>query len=219
MNEFLSGALSGLITGWFAFGSTDKKNQLEHITTERRKWRDCMREIIPEFLYGKEDINGEFKEISNSKRKAILAAVKIRLNPFDENDIEIVSLMSDYIENQIPEIATKIEDAVARLLKHDWDRVRKETKMKSPFSLGNIALLLIYLLIIRSEIYTLFFETTMPQCTSTFDIYLCIIFKSLLFIIILTALRKIWKLIKNLIENQTRHNSVLNILFNLNYRK
>jgi hypothetical protein len=42
-----------LIIAYFAFKKEDKNNQLQHITEERRKWREKMRELIPEFLsYG-----------------------------------------------------------------------------------------------------------------------------------------------------------------------
>lgn len=103
----------GVISGVWAVYMFHRKIQVENILQERTKWRERVRELV--------------SQIASKPNKKDIAELEIRLNPLDENDRKI-------IENAKSLLNTKVKkeiflEQVARLLKHDWERAKNETKL------------------------------------------------------------------------------------------
>lgn len=143
--EFITGIVSSAVTfvgAYFAFRKDDKSNQLTYVTEDRRKWRDRLRELIPEFIsYGLLK-NGNIDSLGSdvSILYKIRSEIEIRLNPYDAEDNHLLSLMDRYItsfkekkDDELEIIRTQINNGFSILLKHDWERVKRESKQKRRF--------------------------------------------------------------------------------------
>ena len=154
MTEFIIGIVSSVVTligSYFVFKKNDKSNQLKYITKERQKWREKIRELSVEFIYSELYDNAtEFIYPNKKKLINISAQVAVRLNPNDDEDNYILCLMSCYMKNENvrESLREELNIAFASLLKHDWERAKNETKMKSNSS--KIILFLISLFIVTS---------------------------------------------------------------------
>lgn len=150
MNEIIIpiiiGLLAALIGGYFQKSINDRNNALKHVTVERRKWRERLREIVPELRYADE----------NQLRKYI-SELKTRLNPGDSKDNYIIDKLKELHDlrktqmkhNKQEELIEDIEEQFAHLLKHDWERVKMEA---SPSKI-NLVRLFQYLLILIIVLY------------------------------------------------------------------
>jgi hypothetical protein len=136
-------AILGFISAYFVFYQKDKGNQLKFITSERQKWTEKIRELSVEFLTGVY-VNNELKQLNNQELRNIRQQVAVRLNPDDLDDKSILKLMDCYIENNCnisrKRIAELLIVSFSSLLKHDWERVKNETKME-----GNSSKIILFL--------------------------------------------------------------------------
>jgi len=115
-----SSVLSAIITSLFTKSSKDKSNKLQYITNERKLWRDDIRKAAVEVRKEGGDKQKEimFKTIQEAK-----TYFQVRLNPEDAEDNKLLECF-DISKNTI---SNNFEEYVARLLKHDWERVKKES--------------------------------------------------------------------------------------------
>lgn len=116
-----STVLATLISSYFAKMISDKANKLKHITKERKQWRDDIRKATVEVRkIGDENQKDKmFKSIQEAR-----TYFEIRLNPDDPEDNKLLECL-----NTKRNCITKSFDKyVARLLKHDWERAKQETK-------------------------------------------------------------------------------------------
>lgn len=143
MDKVIIGFFS-FISAYFVFRQNDKSNQLKYITEERAKWRGKIRKLSVEFMTG-QYVDYEHKTLSENELRNIREKVAVRLNPNDDEDNNILCLMNLYIENQCSisrdKIRVKLSIAFAELLKHDWDRVKAESKEKRIINLLELILL------------------------------------------------------------------------------
>jgi len=122
-----SGVLSALLTSFFGKLQNDKNIKIENITKERRDWRDKIRNLTKE-------VNEKFYDNKFEKIKPLISDFETRLNPIDKNNedqkiIDILYLISK-LESQKEEKINEFNKRIALLLKHDWERVKKEVKLK-----------------------------------------------------------------------------------------
>jgi hypothetical protein len=138
-----SGAAIALITAIVTKSTADKKNAIENITQERKKWRDDLREAAVEvrrLSQGKEGLKNipeeKFGKMRIYSLEEAYSYFEIRLNPADKADKAILqSLKGEKID--------LFERQIAALLKYDWDRAKKEVSAKSLlFVLGRCLALL-----------------------------------------------------------------------------
>lgn len=160
-SEILTGIIAALVTAWFTKSSTDKKNSLQYITDERRKWRDEIRSETIETvallrkLETTESNVSCLKNFDNPnyvKLQKHIAFFEIRLNPIDNEDKAILRILKSFLPNGKKQIENPIEefqDGIALLLKHDWERSKNEVNNK-----GKIALI-IFSLIFTSVVCSL----------------------------------------------------------------
>lgn len=115
-----SSVLSAIITSLFTKSSKDKSDKLQYITNERKQWRDDIRKAAVEVrkISNNEQAEKMFKTIQEAK-----TYFQVRLNPEDTEDNKLLECFN--IENN--KMADDFDEFVARLLKHDWERVKKET--------------------------------------------------------------------------------------------
>jgi hypothetical protein len=152
-SEILTGIIAALVTAWFTKSSTDKKNSLQYITDERRKWRDEIRSETIETvallrkLETTESNVSCLKNFDNPnyvKLQKHIAFFETRLNPIDNEDKAILRILKSFLPNGKKQIENPIEefqDGIALLLKHDWERSKNEVNNK-----GKIALIIFSLI-------------------------------------------------------------------------
>ena len=122
-----SGVLSALLTSFFGKLQNDKNIKIENITKERRDWRDKIRNLTKE-------VNEKFYDNKFEKIKPLISDFETRLNPIDKNNedqkiINTLYLISK-LESQKEEKINEFNKRIALLLKHDWERVKKEVKLE-----------------------------------------------------------------------------------------
>ena len=117
-----SGVVSSFVTSFINKIQNDKNIKIENITKERKAWRDKIRDLTKE-------INIKFYKNEFLEIKFLISDFETRLNPTDEEDKQIIELLysitrlnKDNDESKIKEFNKRI----ALLLKHDWERVKKE---------------------------------------------------------------------------------------------
>ncbi len=116
----VSGAIAALISGWVSLRNSARVIHAEYITGERAKWRDKVRCVALNIH--------EAALAEDSKRLAeLLLELTLFLNPKDAMDLEIVNLVRNL---QISQTAPRAEfgQRIALLLKHDWDRAKREAQ-------------------------------------------------------------------------------------------
>ncbi|MEN3758350.1 hypothetical protein ABDZ57_16165 [Aeromonas veronii] len=128
MKEFLddvgiilgSGIFGSLITLLFTRYDKDKSIIIQNITQERQKWRDKIRELVIEI--NKNSLNENWDKVTEAR-----AQLQVLINPYDENDKDIIHRLICLEYYNKTSTLLKINDSISRLLKHDWERVKKET--------------------------------------------------------------------------------------------
>ena len=115
--------ISALIAALVARRNSERAIQIENITKERAKWRDKIREQALE-------VHRATTEKNHEKLMELRLALSLNLNPEDKEDRAILDLISEMVRHDkgLEEFSVR----VALLLKHDWERAKREAK---PFSL------------------------------------------------------------------------------------
>lgn len=148
----LIGFLGVLLGVVFQKVSTDKEKYVENITKERKEWRQTIRELT-------EKLNEK-----NADYNLLKVKFQIRLNPLESSenqDWEIVELFNK-LENEKSrciqkQLVEELNQRIALLLKHDWERVKLEANRTSFFPYGAVILVLITMsLIIQIPLYIVF---------------------------------------------------------------
>jgi hypothetical protein len=218
---------TGFLGGIFSQKKDDKTNELQYITSERKEWRDTLRQIIPQLLNPPFDHIGYLNKTEIIKLETLKTQIQIRLNPFDDNDKEIIKNIENYIreiiEKKIDErkIRKKIlEKEFASLLKHDWERVKSETKMKSFFTLFNLILIVMYLCFNCNEIYSLITickcECNYPYLLNTISL---ILKNGVIYLAFVFVAMKFKNYFISCIEEKYKYNKFMSKIFKINYRK
>ena len=117
-----SSVLAGLIAALVALRTSERKIQIVNITQERAKWRKAMRKLADEIVHAV-SINDQ---IALSR---LCSKLPLNLNPFHEEDVQIVKGAKCLIESTDRPAATQeFIERMSLLLKHDWDRAKYEAK-------------------------------------------------------------------------------------------
>lgn len=118
-----TGLVSALVTALFSKFSSDKNHKIENITKERKEWRDKVRTIVVEVVKSSQE-----KDIK--KLELLEAELTVRLNPEDEHDKSIIKSLNSINRDWSNEKVKEFCDRVSYLLKHDWERAKKEATTK-----------------------------------------------------------------------------------------
>jgi hypothetical protein len=157
MIESLIALCAGFIGGIFSQKKDDKSNELVHVTEERKNWRKELKDLLPIFLNSQLNENIEIVRVPDLNfLETLKMKIEIQLNPNDKKDNLIVENLKKYIESiskknnsEVVRLKKEITNQFANLLKHDWERIKKETKSKktiTPLRLGAIIFSLYYII-------------------------------------------------------------------------
>lgn len=121
-----SSVIASLITSYITKRINDKNKSLKYITEERKKWRKFIRKQISKLIVEKEE----------KKLKELIAQLRLNLNPNDKEDKKIISTAKKLLiekENR-KKVEEKLLELSSHLLKHDWERAKKEARFNfKPF--------------------------------------------------------------------------------------
>lgn len=121
----ISAAVSIAVAYMTARAATYSKD----VISERQKWRERIRGMSVEAAQLIRE-----KRTGDRKFQEILSEFRLSLNPDDPEDIAIIkSLKKSSIQPSLLE-ADKFLAHVARLLKHDWERAKAESRLFGPGS-------------------------------------------------------------------------------------
>lgn len=120
--------ISAIISSIISVIISNKKNKLKYITNERQKWRKDIRQLSARIF----KLLNENKSLTNEQQNKLdnlKFKLRLRLNPTDDYDEKIVNIIeklkSDFSDEQMDDF----KEMVSRLLKHDWERSKLETKV------------------------------------------------------------------------------------------
>ncbi|MEY8201286.1 MAG: hypothetical protein RPS47_18770 [Colwellia sp.] len=150
-----SGVIAAFVTALFSKMVLDKKIRIENITNDRKEWREKIRNLTIEVVKA-------YQEKDKNEMQRLKAEFAIRLNPDDSDDQYILcSLNSIYRVVWNEYSLERFCKGIACLLKHDWDRSKKESTIKaSPQTLA-MATLAAGLIFLMAQCLIDFFQ--LPQ--------------------------------------------------------
>jgi hypothetical protein len=121
-----AGAFVGAVLG--AIGTlytTERRIRIENVTQERTKWREKIRDLAKEISAASILAPAEFANSIPHLRRQL----ELNLNPSDPADREILRLLTELQPNDSGTIEVLFA-SIACLLKHDWERVKRETSLR-----------------------------------------------------------------------------------------
>ncbi len=122
MIKILAGGFVGaLISAFVTWLIAAKRTVIENITHERAKWREKVREramLVHDAMIkrSEEDLDRHRNEF------------RALLNPFDCEDMSIIRCIELPKNGGELVHAEEFAERIARLLKHDWERAKREAK-------------------------------------------------------------------------------------------
>lgn len=114
-----SSVVSAFVTRFFIKLGADKKIRIENITQERKEWRDRIRELTVE-------LTEAFDARDRAGIRKVEAELIVRLNPEDQEDLKIIQMLPELYSSWSEKLLRRVCDHLAYLLKHDWERAKKE---------------------------------------------------------------------------------------------
>lgn len=115
-----STVLAGLVAAFVSLRSSERKINVENVTQERAKWRGAMRTLADALINAAHE--GNAKEIDRH-----CAQLALNVNPFDAEDKALVEAANKLsVATDLDGHVIEFTDRMALLLKHDWDRAKRE---------------------------------------------------------------------------------------------
>ncbi|WP_338127337.1 hypothetical protein [Vibrio cincinnatiensis] len=153
-----SSVLAALITAVFTRKAHEDNVALKYITEERAKWRQKVKELVSD-LTDAVHLSANNRE-KVQKVRSISAYLKISLNPDPKEklDSDILACLNEICRNPNYSKVKELEVLVSKLLKHDWERAKKEAKSNvSPLELILVGIPLVWcvvwLTLTNTELY------------------------------------------------------------------
>lgn len=117
-----SSVVAGLVGALIALRNSERKIQVENVTGERAKWRAAMRELAADLAAS--------AQAQNQQKVVLLSGqLELNLNPFDEEDKALVTSARNLASGEkLDEHTREFWGRMALLLKHDWDRAKREAQ-------------------------------------------------------------------------------------------
>jgi len=117
-----SSVVGGLVAGFVALRSGERKIQIENVTQERAKWREKIR--IKSL-----DVHQAAVANNSAKLNELHLEFSLNLSPFDQEDKDILVVIATLKNRDTIEVKlSEFSERVALLLKHDWERAKHEAK-------------------------------------------------------------------------------------------
>lgn len=235
ISAIATGVLAAIVTGLFTKNIADKKHSIENITQERKKWRDEMREATLAVRCLSEHCHNQRpNKISFNSYGEARAFFATRLNPYDEEDKKILKILEkmsrihktkkqnscihcnlegfyDIYKDDDSNcycLCCQFENAMSQLLKHDWERAKKEVNKSTQLSF--LFFLGIFLLYIFWFMYIDFHKI---------DLNMNSIFKIVVPFFVVYALYEISNVAKSWFVKNVARCEFLSKIFNIPIRK
>lgn len=115
----------GWIISFLKLRKDERVIEIENITKERKEWRTYLRKWLEEVS------SLDVKTLNDEKKLEIRAQFISRINLIDRYDRNILELLDKLLEssqNDIINSKKELQFKISLLLKHDWERVKNETK-------------------------------------------------------------------------------------------
>lgn len=117
-----SGVMAGLVAGLVTLRTSERKIAIENITKQREVWRDKVRNKSL-------DVTNAIENKSRSKLCGLYTEFSHLLNPEDTEDLAILNLLWSFKSGKTEEeLHLEFIERVSLLLKHDWERAKREAK-------------------------------------------------------------------------------------------
>jgi hypothetical protein len=117
-----AGVVAGLVAGSVTLRTSERKIAMEHITKQREIWRGKIRTKSL-------NVTTSIENNSLSRLSELHTEFFHLLNPTDPMDIKILDLLKEFKKNNIDETKhLEFIERVSLLLKHDWQRAKREAK-------------------------------------------------------------------------------------------
>ena len=117
-----SSVVGGLVAGFVALRSGERKIQIENVTQERAKWREKIRIKSIE-------VHQAAVADNSAKLAELHLEFSLNLNPFHQEDKDILAVINALKNRDTLDVKqSEFSDRVALLLKHDWERAKHEAK-------------------------------------------------------------------------------------------
>lgn len=117
-----SSVVAGLVAALISLRTSERRLQIENITKERAKWRKAMRDLADAIIK-----SATAKD--SSQVHSLSGQLSLNLNPFDDEDTQLIRVARSLEgKDDISESIQEFVDRMSILLKHDWDRAKREAK-------------------------------------------------------------------------------------------
>jgi hypothetical protein len=116
----VAAAISASISGFVSLRTSARNINVEHVTRERAKWRDKVRDKALE-------VHRAIRSADADELAALHLQFALILNPLDAEDRRILRLMDQLpVDQGTDAVFQELADRLALLLKHDWERAKRE---------------------------------------------------------------------------------------------
>ncbi len=115
----------GWIISFLKLRKDERMIEIENITKERKEWRTYLRKWLEEVS------SLDVKTLNDEKKLEIRAQFISRINlidKYDRNILEVLDKLLESSQSDIINLKKELQFKISLLLKHDWERVKNETK-------------------------------------------------------------------------------------------
>ncbi|OOE95620.1 hypothetical protein BZG78_14985, partial [Salinivibrio sp. MA351] len=124
-----SSVLAALITAIFSRIQHSRQITVRYVTEEREKWRENLKVAMSELS---EYVNSSDDNEKTKKIRSKATYIKLCLNPDPKHssDSDVLKKLDEICNSPSYRNFKKLEKSMQIILKHDWERVKLETKTK-----------------------------------------------------------------------------------------
>ncbi len=117
-----SGVVAGLVAALVALRTNERNIVIENITKQRQAWREKVRNLALR-------INSSYQNNEVTALQNCYIELQLILNPNDDKDISILDTLWEMTnEESKSNLNIELSEKLALLLKHDWERAKREAK-------------------------------------------------------------------------------------------
>ena len=117
-----SGVVAGLVAALVALRTNERNIVIENITKQRQAWREKVRNLALR-------INNSYQNNEVTALQNCYIELQLILNPNDDKDISILDTLWEMTnEESKSNLNIELSEKLALLLKHDWERAKREAK-------------------------------------------------------------------------------------------
>ncbi len=114
--------VAGVVAGLITLRTSARKIAIENITQQRQLWRETIRTKALDVIH-------TYVRKNTVRLRELYVEFQLILNPGDNDDKSILDSIWDMaLEKENKNLPIELSEKLALLLKHDWERTKKEAK-------------------------------------------------------------------------------------------